>query len=162
MMNLVCVGEFAPNDGMKLAVWAFTILKYVAPQLQLVLVGDGPQRKRIENFARAVGAEDIRVQFWTDRSPDEGLEQADIVWGIRPCGGTAILKAALDRGTPTLAVITADTVRVPGLILVPPNDPVALAIATRKVLAELAPRPSAGVGLLNAEVGANGKWSEMY
>ena len=131
---LMCAGEFVPGDGMKLAIWAFDILKYVAPKLRLVLVGDGPERERMMRFAQSLGSDDWRVHFLIDVHPLFAVEQADVVWGTHPRGGVAFLNAALNLGIPTLAFRTPDTESIPGLVLAPPADPVALATLTRKLL----------------------------
>jgi len=131
---LMCAGEFTPGDGMKLAIWAFDILKYVSPKLHLVLVGDGPERERMVRFARSLGTDDWRVYFLVDDHPLSAVEQADVVWGIHPRGGLAFLNVALNLGKPALAFRTPDTESISGLILTPIGDPVALATATRKIL----------------------------
>ena len=131
---LMCAGEFIPGDGMKLAIWAFDILKYVAPKLHLVLVGDGPERERMMRFARSLGSDDWRVHFLIDDHPLSAVEQADVVWGTHPRGGVAFLNAALNLGTPALAFRTPDTESASGLTLTPFGDPVALATTTRKIL----------------------------
>ena len=131
---LMCAGEFVPGDGMKLAVWAFAVLKYVAPKLRLVLVGDGPDRPRVLDLAWAVIADDMRAHCLPYAHPMEHVGEADLVWGTHPRGGSAFLRAALDYGKPTLAFRTPDTERIDGLILTPFGDPVALATGTRKLL----------------------------
>ena len=143
---LMAAGDYAPGDGMRMAVWAFDVLKYAAPDLHLVLVGDGPGRERVLLFARALGPDDCRVHFLTGDNSVSVVADADIVWGTHPQGGVTFLKAALALGKPVVALRTPDTDGLPGAILVATGDPVALATATRKALAELAPHARGGVG----------------
>ena len=142
---LLAAGDFTPGDGLRMAVWAFDVLKYAAPKLHLVLVGDGPERDRVLRFAWSLGADDLRVHSLLSDNPLAAVGDADIVWGTHPVGGLPFLRAALSHGKPTLALRTPDTESVAGLILTPCGDAVALATATRKALAELAPREPADV-----------------
>ena len=135
---LMAAGDYTPGDGMRMAVWAFDVLKYAAPDLHLVLVGDGPGRERVLSFARALGSDDYRVHFLTDDSPASVVSEVDIVWGTHPRGGAAFLKAALAVGKPAIAMRTPDTERLTGALLTPAGDPVALATATRMSLDVLA------------------------
>ncbi len=137
---LMAAGEFTPGDGMRMAVWAFAVLKYAAPNLHLVLVGDGPERERILRFAWSIIFDDMRVHSLIADNPFEVIAEADIVWGTHPRGGIPFLSAATRHEKPALAFHTPDTEGVPGLVLTPFGDPVALATATRKVLAELVQR----------------------
>jgi glycosyltransferase involved in cell wall biosynthesis len=136
---LMAAGDYVIGDGMRMAVWAFDVLKYVAPDLHLVLVGDGPGLDRVLRFARSLGRDDYRVHFLTDDNPLSVVPEADIAWGTHPLGGAVFLRAAMACGIPVVAVRTPDTEDLPGAILSPPGDPVALATATRKVLDQLAP-----------------------
>ena len=52
---LIASGNFDQNAGLKFAVWAFDIVRYLHPNLHLVLLGDGPQRPRVESFSRKLG-----------------------------------------------------------------------------------------------------------
>jgi glycosyltransferase involved in cell wall biosynthesis len=143
---LMAAGDYAPGDGMSMAVWAYDILKYVAPELHLVLVGAGPGREAVVRFARTLNPDEHRVHFLTDDRPASVIIEADVVWGTHPSGGVPFLKAALVLGKPAVALRTRDTEGLEAAILTRPGDPVALATATRKVLAKLAPHSRPGVG----------------
>ena len=137
---LLAAGDFTPGDGMRMAVWAFDVLKYVAPHLHLILVGDGPERERVLRFAWSLGADDLRVHSLIGDNPLSVIESADVIWGTHPKGGVGFLRAATACGKPALALRTADTEGIDGVILTPCGDAVALATATRKVLGELVAR----------------------
>ena len=143
---LMAAGDYTPGDGMRTAVWAFDVLKYVAPGLHLVLVGAGPGLEAVVRFARSLNPEEQRVHFLLEDRPASAAIEADVAWGTHPRGGVPFLIAALALGKPVLALRTRDTDGLAGAILTPPADPVALAAATRKVLAEFAvhSRPSVG------------------
>src|SRR5262249_10111930 len=49
---IVCVGPLEPGKGFREAVWAFDILKFLYDHLHLVLIGDGPDRGRLVQFAQ--------------------------------------------------------------------------------------------------------------
>src|SRR5262249_55895926 len=53
---VVCVGPLRPEKGYQDAIWAFDILRYVYDDLRLVIIGGGPERARLEVFARSVKA----------------------------------------------------------------------------------------------------------
>jgi hypothetical protein len=114
---LMAAGDYALADGMRLAVWAFDVLKYVAPDLHLVLVGDGPSRERVLRFARSLGRDEHRVHFFTEDNPLSAVQEANVVWGTHPHGGTVFLRAALANGIPVVAVRTPETEDLPGAIL---------------------------------------------
>ncbi len=137
---LMVAGDFTPGDGMRMAVWAFDVLKYVVPQLHLVLVGDGPERERVLRFAWSLGADDLRVHSLIGDNPLSVIESADVIWGTHPKGGGGFLRASALCGKPALALRTADTDGIAGVILTPFGDAVALATATRKILGELVAR----------------------
>ena len=47
---ILCVGPLQRQRGFQEAIWALDILRYVRPDLHLVLAGDGPDRARLEAF----------------------------------------------------------------------------------------------------------------
>jgi glycosyltransferase involved in cell wall biosynthesis len=136
---LVGVGPFASHKGFRDAVWALDILKYLYDDLFLVLIGDGPERNRLEDFARAVRVID-RVRF-VGLQPDVSawLAAADVVWiPSITTGGTNIALEAMAASRPVVAS------RTPGLagivvdgktgLLFKPGDKVGLARHTHLLL----------------------------
>lgn len=73
---LVTVGRLAPVKRYDLAIDAFAILRRSDPRYQLLIIGDGPERARLETHARVSGAgggirfegfrdgEDLRLRLW--------------------------------------------------------------------------------------------------
>jgi glycosyltransferase involved in cell wall biosynthesis len=127
---LLCVCRLEPQKGVDVAIRALTEI----PDAWLVVLGDGPQRAELERLANE------RV-YMPGRVPDVAawLGRADVlVHPVRWEGfGLAVLEAML-AGVP---VVASDVSSLPELVgdagvLVPPNDPLALAAAVSRVLAD--------------------------
>lgn len=110
---ILAAGEFDEFANLRLAVWAFDVLKYARPDVHLVLLGDGPQRAEVEGFARQLAGDDYRVRFAghvADVRPY--LAQAALVFGTHTRGGVKFLLEAQAAGVPVVAGETPDTRRV--------------------------------------------------
>ena len=142
---LLASGNFDQNAGLKYAVWAFDIVRYLHPNLHLVLLGDGPERPRVESFARKHGQSNVVRFAGFRRDEREVIAHADAVWVVHTIGGTTFVHEARVSGVPVFAFATVDSasVRDSGVTLVTRNDPVALATATHEALTNPAPRSSA-------------------
>jgi glycosyltransferase involved in cell wall biosynthesis len=136
---VMCIGPIRLGHGFRDAIWAFDVLRYVYPDLRLVIVGDGAALPGLQRFARAVGYGDGRIHFLPHRPDAAGLlHTASVVWvpSRTDCGHQVALEA-LAAGRPVVAT------RLPGLaaviddgrtgLLVPPGEPVALVAATRRL-----------------------------
>jgi hypothetical protein len=170
---IMTLGQLTPDHGFRDAVWAFDVLKFVYPELHLLIVGDGPERNRLVQFSQRLGGKDIRTHF-VGAHPDAALwmRQATVVWvpSRRPCGEQVILEAQASgvpvaaAQQPTFVDIIAD--QVSG-ILVKPGDPVGLAMATRPLLddpARCAPIINAATNQLShhhPSVVAH-RWAQIY
>ena len=133
--------RFDAATALKNAVWAFDVVKYVAPDLHLVLVGDGPERERVERFARSLGFDDFRVRFTGARSDlPSPFALANVVWVTHRRGGVTTALEAMAAGKPVVAVGTPDLAEVvaDGITgrLVPPGDRVRLAAVTAELLGD--------------------------
>ena len=136
---VVAAGRFDSVAGLKSAVWAFDVVKYVAPDLHLVLVGDGPERERLERFAKALGFDDYRVHFVGVRDDVPALlGLAELVWVTHDIGGVNVALEAMAAGKPVVAFRTPDLaeVVVEGVTgrLVTPGDRVQLAAISNELL----------------------------
>lgn len=149
---IVGLGDFTRERGFRDAAWAFDVLSFVYPELHLVLIGEGPERARVLDFVRSIKGAEQRVHFLPEREPGPGLlHHAVAVWipSRRPCGEQVAAEAQA-IGVPVVAT------RWPGMerilddgragALVPPGDPVALAMATRPILDD----PARGAELVAA------------
>jgi glycosyltransferase involved in cell wall biosynthesis len=136
---LLAAGPIEVHKGLPAAVWALDILRHVYDDLHLVVAGDGPDRPRAQQLARALGAAG-RVHF-TGACPDLGplLARADVVWVPSLADrGRCVAAEALRAGRPVvaahwpgLAEVVADGVTGQ---LVRPDDKAALARQTRLLL----------------------------
>jgi glycosyltransferase involved in cell wall biosynthesis len=106
--RMVFVGRIAPVKGLRVLLEALARLKDELPELELVLVGDGPERRDIEAVARPLAN---RVRFTGYLSQDEvaeELKEADI--GILPSfaeGVPVFLMETLASGKPVIATQVA-------------------------------------------------------
>jgi glycosyltransferase involved in cell wall biosynthesis len=143
------IGPLQPHKGFREAVWTLDILHYLYPDLHLVLAGAGPDRSRVEAFARATGTS-ARVHFTgpcADLAPL--LRRAELVWV--PClreGGVGATLEAMAAGRPVvasrwprLAEVVADGVTG---YLIEPGDKAALARQTRALLDDAGRREQFG------------------
>ncbi len=106
---VIAAGRFDSVAGLKSAVWAFDVVKYLAPDLHLVLVGDGPERERLERFAKALGFDDYRVHFVGTRDDvPELLSLAELVWVTHNVGGVNVALEAMAAGKPVVAFGNSD------------------------------------------------------
>jgi glycosyltransferase involved in cell wall biosynthesis len=137
--TIAAVGNFDRHSGLRTAVWAFDVLKYVSPALWLLLIGDGPGREAVDRFGRALGSDDYRVRF-AGHCPNVPalLAAAAVTWVTHDRGGLSVAAESLAAGTPVIAFRTPDTESVIDHgttgILVPHGDRVGLATATADFL----------------------------
>lgn len=123
---LLCVCRLEPQKGVDVAIRALEQI----PDAHLVVLGEGPERPRLESLARTLRA----PVYMPGRVPDVAawLRRADVlVHPVRWEGfGLAVLEAML-AGLP---VVASNVSSLPELLgdaglLVPPDDPSALAAA---------------------------------
>jgi glycosyltransferase involved in cell wall biosynthesis len=136
---LLGIGPLERHKGFREAVWALDLLNNLYPDLHLVVAGEGPDRDRVDRFARSFGTWQ-RVSF-TGPQPDLTplLQQAVIVWvpSLRDGGvcaaleGMAFSRPVVASRCPSLSEIITEGETG---YLVEPGDPVALARRTRLLL----------------------------
>lgn len=136
---VIAAGRFDAEAGLRSAVWAFDVAKYAHPDLYLVLVGDGQDRRRVERFARGLGYDDYRVRFAGSRDDLPAVfALAEVVWVTHERGGVQTALEALAAGVPVVAVNTPDLAATVedgvSARLVPPADRVRLAAVTHELL----------------------------
>jgi glycosyltransferase involved in cell wall biosynthesis len=143
------LGPLLPEKGFRDAVWAVDMLKALYDNLHLVLAGPGPDRFRLEQFARAIHASG-RVHF-TGPQPGAAalLRRAEVVWvPDRVQASLNTVLEAMAAGRPVVASRlpeTAELMRDGEMgLLVPPGDKAALARQTRRLLDDAALRRRLG------------------
>ena len=141
--HLTFVGRLAAVKGVPVLLEALSVLKGELPGLRVTLIGDGPERARLEQDAADLGLRDV-VDFAGYRSQSEvarALKVTDAL--VLPSfaeGVPVVLMEAMAAGRP---VITSGVAGVSELVehgksgfLVPPGDAQRLAQAVRAVLAD--------------------------
>lgn len=136
-----CVGSLTPHKGQAVLLRAFASLPKELRAGSLVLVGEGPERPRLERLATELGIGD-RLQL-----PGERRDVRRLLAGFdllvapsigREGLGVAVIEG-MDAGLPVIASRVGGLSEVveDGLtgVLVPENDPDALAAAMARILA---------------------------
>jgi glycosyltransferase involved in cell wall biosynthesis len=138
-----CVGRLDPVKGHDTAVRALPGL----PDVQLAVVGSGPERAALHQLARELGVADrLRLYGWSD---DVGTRLAGFDVFCHPSRyeglGLALIEA-MAAGLPCVASEVGGVPEVLGRcgVLVPPDDPAALALAVRRLRADPAERARLG------------------
>jgi D-inositol-3-phosphate glycosyltransferase len=132
---LLCVCRLEPQKGVDVAIRALPDV----PGAQLVVLGEGPQRAELERLARELG---VQV-YLPGRVPDVAawLRRADLL--VHPVRWEGFGLALLEAMLASLAVVATRVSSIPEIVsdgetglLVPPDDPSALAAALNRVLAD--------------------------
>lgn len=135
---ILCIGPLEASKGFKEAIWAFHILGFLFPDLHFVIIGEGPDRERLNRLAKNVFPGRL---IFLGAQPDwsDVLTRAEVVWvpSLAPRGFNVALEA-MAAGKPVVAS------RLDGLtdiivdgktgILVTPGDKVGIARQTRLLL----------------------------
>lgn len=146
---IVAAGRFDPTAALRQAIWAFDVLRYAAPDIYLVLLGDGPDRDQTARLGKALGFDDDRVRFAGTRADVPAvLRLAEVVWITHVRGGANLALEAMAAGVPVVALANPDVAAVvtddrTGRV-VPPGDRVRLAAITQDLLDDPAARARLG------------------
>lgn len=105
--RVVTAGKLLPHKGFDLAVEAFARFAEDAPDSELVLLGDGPERGRLEALARRHGIDDrVEIRGWTPH-PEvlEAIRDADVCLfpSLRDGGGSVVVEA-MASATPVVCL----------------------------------------------------------
>jgi glycosyltransferase involved in cell wall biosynthesis len=130
----LCMGALSPEKRVDLAIEATKLL----PDVQLVVVGEGPERARLEALARAAAPERVHFVGQT-RLPQEPLAAADVV--VVPSDTEGQPRVAVEAGLSGLPVVATKVGGLPEIVedgrtgfLVPAGDATPLADAMRAAL----------------------------
>ena len=141
------VGRLWPQKRIKDLIWAADLLKVIRDDVHLLIIGDGPHRRRLEQFRRQVQIED-KVHFLGHRGDVSRLmPHFDVLWLASEYEG--LPNVVMEAMIAAVSVVATDIAGnrdlvVPGETgyLVPLGDRAAFARETNKLLddAELAKR----------------------
>lgn len=97
------VGRLWPQKRYQDLIWAIELLRWPFPDVQLLIVGEGPQRWRLERFARQVKMDD-RVHFLGERDDvPQVLARCDCFWLASGYEGQSnALMEAMRAGVPVV------------------------------------------------------------
>ena len=135
---LLAVSRLEPQKGIDLAVRALPAVRARHPDAQLVVLGEGPQRAELERLAASL---DVPVHL-PGRVPDVAawLRRADLL--VHPARWEGFGLALLEAMLAALPVVATRVSSIPEIVvdgetglLVPPEDPAALAAAISRALA---------------------------
>jgi len=162
--RLLCLGRLSHEKGFDLALRAFSRVVAARPDARLTIAGDGTEREPLAELARELGIAD-KVEFpgWISPGdvPDLIARSHLVLAPSRSEGfGLAALEAArMARPVVAAAVGGLNEIVIDGQtgILVPPQDPDALAGAVLALLAD--PARAGGLGrAARASVARHGDW----
>lgn len=151
--RILGIGRFIPEKGFPVLLEAFQKSLSALPDLRLELVGDGPERTRLEAMARTLGI-DTKVRFTGYLEEKEVRERIDAASAVvmpslwqEPFGYVAL--QAMQRARP---VIASRAGALPELIedghtgrLVPPGNSVALSEAIGHLFQSHSDRKTMGI-----------------
>ena len=132
---LLCICRLEPQKGVDVAIRALREI----PGAQLVVLGEGPQRGELEQLARELYV----PVYLPGRVPDVAawLRRADLL--VHPVRWEGFGLALLEAMLASLPVVATKVSSIPEIVvdgetglLVPPDDPGALAAAVNRVLAD--------------------------
>jgi len=143
--SILVIGSLISQKGFRYAIKAISLLKSEFPELKIIIIGDGPEKRSLMRLANSLGIENqVKFTGWLLFEEVKAyLEKSTIL--VHPSSdlGDAepnVIKEAMASGLP---VIGADIVGIPEIldygnvgILFPPKDHVALANSIRKLLNE--------------------------
>jgi glycogen(starch) synthase len=149
--RVLFVGRLAPQKGVSTLVEAAGLLK--EPSAQVLLVGDGPERSKLERDAERLGVDDRLhfVGFFAHERLPAVLAHADLL--VLPSLYEELGTVLLEAMQAALPIVASRTGGIPDVIedgvngiLVPPDEPEELAHAINRLLADrdLARRLSEG------------------
>jgi glycosyltransferase involved in cell wall biosynthesis len=104
--RIVCASEITPTTGVRFLIQAFKLLSGRYDQVRLLIVGDGNERKSLEDLAQGLDIKD-KVEFVGKVSHEkmpEYYQQSDLLaWPSLKDGISKIILEAMSSGLPVVA-----------------------------------------------------------
>ena len=133
--TVAVLGALSPEKGVGVAIEALAEI----PEAQLLIAGDGPDRPTLEALATRRAPDRVIFAGATDR-PEDVLAAADVL--MLPSLTEGVPAVALEAGLAAVPVVASDVGFVADVVLdgvtgllVPPEEPAALAAGVRTALA---------------------------
>ena len=141
--QILCVGRLVPRKGQAVLVEATARLVKRGREVQLSLVGDGPDREALEGAAARLNiSESVTFHGWINqRRIREFMETADVF--VLPSFAEGVPVCLMEAMAMEIPCISTFVAGIPELIesgkhgiLVPPSDPELLAAAVEKLIGD--------------------------
>jgi len=143
------VGRLAEAKGQRHILKALAVLKDTFPLIRLLIAGDGPLRKELEDYAETLGIKQNVLFLGMRRDIPALLSAMDIF--VLPSLWEGLPNALLEAMAASRPIIAADIPAFKGIIdskdvgiLIPPGDSAALAEALRLLLEDTSLREAMG------------------
>jgi len=151
---LLAVCRLEHQKGIDVAVRALPAIRVRHPSAQLVVLGEGAQRAELEQLAESLG---VPAHF-PGRVPDVAAWLARAHLLVHPARWEGFGLALLEAMLASLPVVATNVSSIPEIVvdgetglLVPPDDPAALAAAVSRILADPGGYGSRGLARARAE-----------
>jgi glycosyltransferase involved in cell wall biosynthesis len=143
-VRIVYGGRLAPEKGVDLLVAAFAGIEEEFPDLLLDVAGDGSERASLQQLARSLGIADrVRFRGWLPGNAMPSFLSGALIAVLPSRINEGLPGALVEAGIAGCALIGTDVGGIRDIvhpdrtgILVPPNDPEALADALRTLLGD--------------------------
>jgi glycosyltransferase involved in cell wall biosynthesis len=138
--HLVCMAALKPVKGVDVLLEAAALIKRRRPEVRWTVLGDGPERGRLEARRATLGLADTVTFAGFVADPLTTLMGATVA--VQPSRREALGSSVLDALALGVPVVASDVDGLPealawgGGVLVPPEDPQALAAAVERILAD--------------------------
>lgn len=167
--RLAAVGRLVRVKGHDVLIRAMELLRGAVPEATLVVIGDGEERSALEEEVSRRGVEDA-ITFVGRQTPEEVrsiLRQADVF--VMPSRSEGLPLALLEAMASGLPVVASHVGGIPEVLtrevglLVPPEDPAALAQALTDVLQNPTRRVEMGhAARVRAQAFSSSRVTEAY
>lgn len=142
--RILCAARLTREKGVDVLLQAFTLIAGDVPDALLEIAGDGPERGALERMAGELGiAERVRFHGWIPADGMPGFYCRSLVAVLPSRVEEGLGMVLVEAGLAGCALVGSDLGGIremvqPGRtgILVPPEDPEALAVALRTLLGE--------------------------
>jgi glycosyltransferase involved in cell wall biosynthesis len=140
--RIAAAGRLVPDKGFDVLLAAFAEIADEHPEVELDLAGDGPERPNLETMAASLGIADrVRFRGWVGSNAMPGLFGAAAIAVLPSRINEGLGMVLVEAGLAGCALVGSDVGGIRDIvlpertgILVPPNDPGALADGLRTLL----------------------------